>query len=755
MSGVLPLAGAGLKGRRRGGLAATFLVLVLASVGIAAGLVVSGQGAPLLDRVAAEADVAHLVVKGREAAVVAVAGDPEVRASSGPFATVDDAVLVVDDEEIAMELMAVDDLDIAVNRPPQRAGRWAQRPDEIVLDRSLAADVGLGVGDTVTLRSDADATYTVVGTAVNLTDCFYPQCDPGRAWLTEAGLDRLAPGDRVFAQAWLRFDEPEQADPFVQRQAAAGVTGIGGTESWLDTRDDFLAFDRVFGAFVTAFGMFVLVVAAVVVAGSMAVRMVARRREIGLLGAVGCTPRQITGALLLEHLVVGVGAAGTGWFLGGFLTPVLQIGIGAALGPQDPAWTLPSLVVTLAVVLGLLTVATLVPARSASRRPVTDVLRDVPPEPVSRLSRRASGVPRRLSLLGAQDVASRPTRGVLAALAIAVAVVGTIVSLGFVQAVGEVAADPARAGDPWDVTVIAVDGPLDPDAVGAVDGVATWFSEVSRRSTLQDGAFLSMAIGGDPSTAGFRIAGGRAMATAGEAIAGYGFLHRFDVAVGDQVRFLAGTTPIDVTVVGWYRETEDTGEVLLYRLETLTAADPTAVPGVVRATAAAGTDPAALGARIADALGPAVRVEVIDTGTDDLDAMTAVLRLVALLLLVMAVANLLTTLLTSTRESARRIGVQQAVGFTPRQLVGEGAVAGAVLGLLAVVVGVPLGLVMFRLLSDLVSEAVGVGPGWMAAPALASVAVLALVAVAVAAAVGALASARLARRPAAELLRWE
>jgi hypothetical protein len=48
-TGVGVLAVAGLRGRRRGGLAATLVVLTLSAVAISAGLVVSRQGARLLD----------------------------------------------------------------------------------------------------------------------------------------------------------------------------------------------------------------------------------------------------------------------------------------------------------------------------------------------------------------------------------------------------------------------------------------------------------------------------------------------------------------------------------------------------------------------------------------------------------------------------------------------------------------------------------------------------------------------------------
>jgi hypothetical protein len=82
--GVLLLAGSGLRERRRLGTVATVLVLGIAAVGIAAGLVVSRQGAPLLDAIADDADVAHLVLEGSPDAIAMVGSDPEVVAFSGP-----------------------------------------------------------------------------------------------------------------------------------------------------------------------------------------------------------------------------------------------------------------------------------------------------------------------------------------------------------------------------------------------------------------------------------------------------------------------------------------------------------------------------------------------------------------------------------------------------------------------------------------------------------------------------------------------
>jgi putative ABC transport system permease protein len=292
-------------------------------------------------------------------------------------------------------------------------------------------------------------------------------------------------------------------------------------------------------------------------------------------------------------------------------------------------------------------------------------------------------------------------------------------------------------------------------ALAADPKVDAWYSELWRRSTYHDGAFSSIAIGGNPDDAGFRIVGGRPMRAVGEAIAGYGFLKRFGISVGDEMSFLAGTTPLTVRIVGWYRETEDSGEILQYRIETLTAKEPGVAPGTYRVSATKDTTPTALADDIQHRAGSAVRVEPIDTSSDTLDTFTVAIRLVALILILMAGTNLLTSVLTTTRESARRVGVEEALGFTPRQLVGQGATAGATLGLAAVLVGVPLGLLLFGSLSDLVSEGIGVGPGWMPMPATGQIALVALVAVTLSAGLAALAVGRLARRRPAELVRWE
>ena len=123
-----------------------------------------------------------------------------------------------------------------------------------------------------------------------------------------------------------------------------------------------------------------------------------------------------------------------------------------------------------------------------------------------------------------------------------------------------------------------------------------------------------------------------------------------------------------------------------------------------------------MAAALVAGLGPDARAEVLDTGRADIEPLMMVLRAIAAVLFLTAGVNLLSTLLTSSRESSRRTGVELSIGFTPGQLIGQGAVAGAVLGLVAAVVGISLGVLVFRVLADEVSTGIGIGPGWMPRP---------------------------------------
>jgi putative ABC transport system permease protein len=153
------------------------------------------------------------------------------------------------------------------------------------------------------------------------------------------------------------------------------------------------------------------------------------------------------------------------------------------------------------------------------------------------------------------------------------------------------------------------------------------------------------------------------------------------MSVGDRIEFLAGTTPINVEIVGWYRDTEDSGEILRYRFEDLTAAEPDAIPEVYRLALTPGSDPATIGAALAERIGPSARSEVLDTGRADIEPLMMVLRAIAAVLFLTAGINLLSTLLASILIIAgTAIVLSAALGAVALQRIATRTVADLVRG---------------------------------------------------------------------------
>ena len=753
MSATLRLALSGIRGRGRTAALATALVAALAVAAVVAGLSVQSQGGPQVDQAYRDAGRPDLVVYGHPAVLESLRGDAAFAATAPvtPFVTV----------EVALGSGSVQGRAAAapstVGRPLLRTGRWPAAGDagEVVLDRAAAVEAGIGVGDPVRLTAAGrPVVLTVVGTAVDLTDCFYPDCDPIRLFVDPAAIAVLAadPADRG-ALLIGRLTDPGTADAVAARLGIRD--GVDGVQPWPDTRDDILARELIFGASLAGFGVFVLLAAAFVVAGTAAARLLARRREIALLQSVGFTNRQVIAGLVGETLVLGLAGAVVGCVAGTLLAPFLQIGLGAALGRTGPRVAPASLVAAVALVGVILMVATVLPARRAARQPVSDVLRDAPPRAVApaRIARALD----RLRLgpayrYGIGAVLARPGRSGLTAAALAVAVAATVVAAGFVSTLGKVVDDPARAGDPYDAAVAAPGAATDlPAILSAMPDVAGWYSQTDRRGTLGDATFLSRAIGGDPAQARFVIRAGRPLRAAGEAVAGYGFLRRFGLDVGDTVRIRAGETPLTLTIVGWYSEMEDTGEVLMYRAEML--ADT--APDAYLVSARPGGTPGELAAALRGRLGPDAVVRARESDPDELGSFTVALQLMAALVLVVSLANLAAALLSGARERARVLGVLRTIGLTVRQTLAQSATGGAVLGLLAGLVGLPAGLVAFHVLANRVTTGIGAGPGlveWPSALVLTTTIPAATLAGGLA---GILVTRRLAGTPASELCRWE
>ncbi len=383
--------------------------------------------------------------------VSALIHTPGVTAHSGPF-LVAGALLKVRDLAVAVQLQGRDQAAAAVDQPRLTAGSWV-RPRGVVLERSFAGALGVGVGDRITLNGKP---YTVAGIAVTAAStpypnlCFTSGCQGaipayngpveghgnGLGWVTHADASVLAAADDA-APSYvlnLRLADPARADALANAYDYAHL-GLGKPYlmSWqaIAVGDALLVTDEQQVLSVGAWLLALLAVAsiAVLVGG----RMAQRTRQVGLLKAVGATPGLVSAVLLAENLALALAAAVAGLAAGTLAAPLITSpGAGLVGTAGSPSLTLSAAAEVVGLALAVALAATLVPAIRAARTSTIGALADA-----ARRPRRGKGLIRisaRLPvplLLGLRLVARRPRRAVLGAASVAVTMMGIGAVLAF------------------------------------------------------------------------------------------------------------------------------------------------------------------------------------------------------------------------------------------------------------------------------------------------------------------------------------
>ena len=423
---LVRLAFAGIRSR----LLASTLTIAIAAAAVATivlALEVRSSGVDPWQRTFAEANGAHVLAFVPSRADAAAIGElPGVteRSAPAPF------VLASVGPRGSTDLVQLAGLSHrpAVNTPVPTTGSQL-REGGVVLERSLARALGIEVGATFEVTSRRGSIEVpVLGTAVVPSQPRYPRRKPGLAWVTPATLERVEP-DRThwrWSEA-VRLADPSAAAAFTQR-AAALRPGALYFETWQDQRDNALGDAQGTQVIVTMFTILLLIVAFFVVGILVGARASEQHRQIGLLKAVGFTPRQIGTVFALESTVLGLVAAGLGFALGAILAPRLaapsaQTLIGSPTIAANP-W---HFLVASCVLLPVLAAAALTSTRRSTRFTVLDAIRAGNSSPAdSRLARAVVRSVMPLTIeLGLKDLLARGRRALL--LAAAIALTGSVV----------------------------------------------------------------------------------------------------------------------------------------------------------------------------------------------------------------------------------------------------------------------------------------------------------------------------------------
>jgi putative ABC transport system permease protein len=435
---LVRLAFAGIRSR----LLASALTIAISAAAVATivlALEVRSSGVDPWQRTFAEANGAHvLAFVPSEADAIAIGELPGVTEESAPVPLLS-ASLGLRGKTNPVQLAGLSRR-TAVNVPVLTAGS-PLRDGGIVVERSLAGALGIDVGATLELASrHGSIEVPVLGTAVVPSQPRYPRSKPGLAWVTRATIERIEP-DRArwrWSEA-VRLADPSAAAAFAERPAGslpAAVVRSGDLsfETWQAQRDNALGDAQGTQVIVTMFTFLLLIVAFIVVGILVGARAAEQHRQIGLLKAVGFTPRQVGTVFALESAALGLLAAVVGFALGSILAPRLaapsaETLVGSPTMAADP-W---HILVAGCVVIPVLFAGALTSTRRSTRFTTVDAIHAGSSSPLnSRLARAVVRPFLPLTVgLGLRDLLARGRRALYLAAAIAVtgAVVVTALSL--------------------------------------------------------------------------------------------------------------------------------------------------------------------------------------------------------------------------------------------------------------------------------------------------------------------------------------
>ncbi|GAA4607723.1 hypothetical protein GCM10023195_29640 [Actinoallomurus liliacearum] len=395
--------------RRRAEALILLIALTATTTTLALGRTVGGAADRPWERTrAATAGPDAVATAERVADLAALAHAPGVAASAGPYAMVSVDDLRVRDIRVAAVVQGRDTAGGPVDRPRVTAGTWARRGG-VVVERAFATALKVRPGDELTI---AGRRLTVTGIAVTAGRVPYPSSTPGLVWATRADLRRL--GRPVTSQVMpLRLANPAAAPAF-----AAAHRGV---RTWQDMGSYATAelhlVDQALMTGTWALALLAVACVTVLVGG----RLADQTRRVGLLKAVGATPRTVAAGLLAEYVVLAVAASAVGVIAGWAAAPLLARPSAGLIGGGRPGLTFGTVALVLAVAVVVTGAATVVPAVRGTRMSTVRALsgRARPPRRSARLIRLSARLPVPL-LLGLRLAARRPRRAALALTSLAV-----------------------------------------------------------------------------------------------------------------------------------------------------------------------------------------------------------------------------------------------------------------------------------------------------------------------------------------------
>jgi putative ABC transport system permease protein len=218
-------------------------------------------------------------------------------------------------------------------------------------------------------------------------------------------------------------------------------------------------------------------------------------------------------------------------------------------------------------------------------------------------------------------------------------------------------------------------------------------------------------LAGDYQRFDFPIKEGRMIAAPGEAVMGYAVFELLKVEIGEAVEILVDGQPVEVTIVGRHLENLLLNHVILMDLETYRQqAKPEAETNTYYLRLEDRDAAETLRQQWLDHFQGLVSIHVIqEEPLVSVTQLTDLILSIAVILLLVAAANLMSNSLLTTRERVRDFGIQKTLGLTPTQIAISVVVGALAITVIALLLGVTLGLVIMEKFIQQVGIAIGAG----------------------------------------------
>ncbi|HKG65543.1 MAG TPA: FtsX-like permease family protein [Solirubrobacteraceae bacterium] len=579
-------------------------------------------------------------------------------------------------------------------------GRWATGRGEVVIDASTSEKEDYGVGSTVKIAAHGAAEdFKVVGVAR-----FGTVKSLGVA--TAAVFD-LRTAQELFGKQG-RYDSilavGKDGTPGAEvRKAVAARVGsdaavMTAKEQDRFTLDGLKMFISIITIVLIVFGFVAILVGAFTIFNTLSITVAQRSREFGLLRMVGAARRQVLGSVLVEALTIGVLASLIGLAAGfGIAKGLDAVFTSMQIDLPEAGMVFATRTVVVAMAVGVLVTlaAGLLPAWRATRVPPVAALRDAAPgsekvrlparfvrllaSVIGRVAERVGGSAGRLARRNAMRSPGR-TAVTASAMMIGVALVTlvTVVAQGLRDSTTGAlerrvdATHVITGADGWSPTDVAVAKDL--ASTPGVQGVTGL-----RMDGAQAFGDKEIVNSVDPKTVGGLFTfdwadGDDAVLThmgAGDAIVDEGWAKEQKLGVGDRfsitspkgtelgltVRGIEESPVIDAFALGPITISQQAFEKAFdSRLNTLT---------FVKADA--GADLSKVFAAHPDAMAQ-TKAEYKDQTTGDIDSLLAIFYVLLALAVIVSLFGIVNTLVLSTFERTRELGMLRAVGMSRRQV---------------------------------------------------------------------------------------